>query len=166
MNRHEWAGTNAGRATLGALAVSAVVFVWTLVNAIRIEPVPQLPPPQFFASAALATGPRGAEGDIESAVQADLFAADRSAPSRRYTVPGEESDEAAPTVEPVLPVVLGTAVSDPAHSFATVQLGDGFPVIVRVGDRIGEYTVQGIDRERVVFTTAAKKRIDITELKP
>lgn len=166
MNRFEWSRTTAGRSAIGSMAVSAIVFVWTLVNAIRIAPVPVSASPEFATAAALATGAGGAGGDIEAAVQADLFAADRSAPARRYTVPGEESDEAAPVAEPVLPVVLGTAVSDPLHSFATVQLGDGHPVILHVGDHIGEYTVQRIERERVVFTNKAKKQTDIPELKP
>ena len=166
MNRYEWTATSAGRAAAGALAISAALFLWTVVHFVRIEPVPQLPAPAFISAAALAAPAAQGSTDIEAAVQADLFAADRSAPSVRYRAPGEESDESAPTVEPVLPVVLGTAVSDPPHSFATVQLGDGLPVIVRIGDKIGEYTVQGIDRERVTFTTRARKKVEIPELKP
>jgi hypothetical protein len=166
MNRFEWASTNGGRAAGGALAVAAALFFWTLVSAVRVEPVPQLPAPEFASTAALASpAPQGAT-DVDAAVQADLFATDRTAPERRYRAPGEESDDDAPKAEAVLPVVLGTAVSDPPHSFATVQLADGLPVIMRIGDKIGEYTVQAIERERVVFTTKAKKRIDIPELKP
>jgi hypothetical protein len=37
---------------------------------------------------------------------------------------------------------------------------------MHVGDKIGEYTVQTIGRGRVVFTTAAGKKLDIPELKP
>ena len=166
MTRYAWASTNAGRVAAGALAISAALFFWTLVGAIRLEAVPQLPAPQFVSSAALAAPAPQAATDVEAAVQADLFAAERTAPARRYRAPGEDSDEETPKGEPVLPVVLGTAVSDPAHSFATVQLGDGSPVIVRIGDKIGEYTVQSIDRERVVFTTLTKKKLDIQELKP
>jgi hypothetical protein len=166
MNRYEWASTNTGRAAAGALAISAGLFLWTLVSAVRVEAVPQLSAPAFASTASLAGPAPSAATDVDAAVQADLFAADRSAPLNRYRAPGEESDDAAPKVEPMLPVVLGTAVSDPAHSFATVQLGDGFPVIVRIGDKIGDYTVHAIDRERVTFTTRAKKNVDIPELKP
>jgi hypothetical protein len=137
MNDREWASTNAGRGSIAVLALSAMVALWTLVNAIRIEPVPEVPPPEFASSAALA-----------------------------YRAPGEDSNEAAPKEEPVLPVVLGTAVADPAHSFATVQLGDSRTLIMHAGDKIGEYTVRTIERGRVVFTTAAGKKLAIPELKP
>jgi hypothetical protein len=166
VNRFEWASTKSGRAAGGALAVSAALFLWTFFSAVRVEAVPQLPAPEFASTAALSPPVPTRTTDIEAAVQSDLFATDRTAPSRRYRAPGEESDDAAPAVAPVLPVVLGTAVSDAAHSFATVQLGDGLPAIVRIGDKIGDYTVQEIERERVVFTTKAKKKIDIPELKP
>ena len=62
--------------------------------------------------------------------------------------------------------MLGTAASDAAHGFATVQLADGAPTIVRVGDKIGEYTVKSIERGHVVFTTPSGKKLDIPELKP
>ena len=103
---------------------------------------------------------------MEAAVQGGLFEADRTAPARRYRAPGEESDEPAAKEAPVLPVVLGTAVSDSAHSFATVQLADSHATIMHVGDKIGEYTVYTIDRGRVVFTNAARKKLEIPELKP
>jgi hypothetical protein len=166
MNDRDWASTNAGRGSIAVLALSAMVALWTLVNAIRIEPVPEVPPPEFASSDALAAPARATDADVEGAVQADLFASDRSAPAHAYRAPGEESDEAAPKEEPVLPVVLGTAVADPAHSFATVQLGDSRTRIMHAGDKIGEYTVQTIGRGRVVFTTAAGKKLDIPELKP
>jgi hypothetical protein len=166
VSRSEWAASNAGRGAIGALALSVIVFGWTLVHAVRIAPVPELPAPQFASGAALAGMPQSAATDVDAAVEADLFAADRSAPAHRYRVPGEDSDEAAPKAVAVVPVVLGTAVSDPVHSFATVQLGDSHAVIMHVGDKIGAYTVQTIERERVVFTTAGNKKLDIPELKP
>jgi hypothetical protein len=162
----DWAAAKPARATLAALALSTAVFVWALVHALRIEPVPELPSPQFASTAALATPPAAPATDIEGAVQADLFASDRSAPAQAYRIPGEESDEEAPKAAPVLPVVLGTAVSDPAHSFATVQLGDDRSVILHVGDKIGTYTVKSIEPGRVVFTTSAAKKLEIPELKP
>jgi hypothetical protein len=146
--------------------LSAALFVWALAYAIRIEPVPELSAAQVNSGAALAVPAAPAATDVEAAVQADLFSPERSAPSVRYRIPGEEGDEAAPKEAPVLPVVLGTAVADPIHSFATVQLGESHTLIMHVGDKIGEYTVQTIERGRVVFTTAAKKKLEITELKP
>jgi len=166
MSDREWASTNAGRGAIAVLAISSVLALWTLVNAIRIAPVPEIAAPAFASSAALAAPGLGAAADVEAAVQGGLFEADRTAPAHRYRAPGEESDEAAPKAAPVLPVVLGTAVSDSAHSFATVQLAESNATIMHVGDKIGEYTIHTIERGRVVFTNAAKKKLEIPELKP
>jgi len=87
----EWAATSAGRSAIGALAVSAIVALWTLVNAIRIAPVPEIAAPAFGSASAIAAPGLGAAADVEAAVQSDLFASDRSAPARRYRAPGEES---------------------------------------------------------------------------
>ena len=166
MSDREWASSNAGRGAFAALALSLVLTLWTLVGAVRIAPVPERPAPEFAASAALAAPASAPETDVVAAVATDPFAADRSAPAQQYRVPGEEGDEAVPKEAPVLPVVLGTAVSDSTHSFATVQLGEGHSVIVHVGDKIGAYTVKSIERGRVVFTTPARQTLDIPALKP
>ena len=73
---------------------------------------------------------------------------------------------AEPVVEPPKPVVIGTAVSPQGRSFAVLQLGEARPVSLSIGDRIGAYTVKSIERGRVVFTTAAGKKVDITAVKP
>ena len=166
MSDREWSSTNAGRVAIAVLGTSALLAVWTLVNAIRIAPVPEIAAPAFASSAALAAPWLGAAADVEAAVRGGLFESDRTAPARRYRAPGEESDDIAPKEAPVLPVVLGTAVSDSVHSFATVQLADSRTMIMHVGDKIGEYTVYTIERGRVVFTNAAKKKLEIPELKP
>ena len=166
MSDREWASTNAGRGAIAALAVSALVALWTLVHAIRIEPVPESPAPQFAVGGALAAPAPAPAIDVAAAVETDPFAADRSAPENRYRAPSEESDETAPKEAPAVPVVLGTAASDAAHSFATVQLADSHPTIMRVGDKIGEYTVKSIERGHVVFTAPSGKKLDIPELKP
>ena len=69
-------------------------------------------------------------------------------------------------IDPPKPVVLGIALSDSAHSFATCTLDGGLPTIVRVGNSIGIYTVKSIERGRVTFTTADGKRFEISALKP
>ena len=166
MSDREWVSTNAGRGAIAALALSLLVALWTLAHAIRIEAVPEGPAPQFSVGGALATPAAAPPTDVAAAVDADPFAPDRNAPETRYRAPSEENEEAAAKPAPVEPVVLGTAVSDAAHGFATVQLADGPATIVRVGDKIGEYIVKSIERGHVVFTTPSGKKLDIPELKP
>jgi hypothetical protein len=162
----EWTSSTGGRGAIALLATAIVLTLVALVQAIRIAPVPQSNEPQFAGSGALgASVPRNSV-DIATAVETDPFAADRSAPERAYRAPGEEGDDETPKGPTVEPVVLGTAVSDLAHSFATVQLGDSHASIMRVGGKIGEYTIKLIERGHVVFTTPSGKKLDIPELKP
>jgi hypothetical protein len=168
MSDRDWASTNAARGAIAALAVSALVALWTLVHAVRLEPVPRQAAPQFAGVGALSAPAPAPAVDVSAAVETDPFAADRSAPAHRYAAPGEEGDEAAaaraaPAEEPV---VLGTALSDAEHSFATVRLGDDRSVILHAGDKIGEYTVKSIGRGGVVFTTPSGKQLSISALKP
>ncbi len=166
MSEREWISTGAGRAAAAALAVSTLVALWTLVHAVRIDPVPESPAPQFAGGNAIVASAPAPEVDIAAAVETDPFAADRSAPANRYHPPGEEGDDAGPKAAPVLPVVLGTATSDATHSFATIQLAESHATIMHEGDKIGEYTVKSIGRGHVVFTTRSGKTLDIPELKP
>lgn len=165
MSNREWASTNAGRGAIALLAIATMLTLWTLVHAIRIAPVPESSEPQFAGASALTAPVAPRNVDVAAAVETDPFAADRSAPEHAYRAPGEESD-AGPTAPAVEPVVLGTAVSDATHSFATVQLGDSHATIMRVGGKIGEYTIKSIERGHVVFTTPSGKKLDIQELKP
>ena len=68
------------------------------------------------------------------------------------------------TAEPttlVLPVVHGTAVGAEGRSFAMCSL-DGSPTqIVRLGDRVGDFTVRAITRGAVEFSTPAGERISV-----
>jgi hypothetical protein len=151
----------------GALAVSALVALVSLVRAVRLEAVPDAPPLVFETADALAPIGALASVDIRAAVENDVFATERSAPSQRYRIPGEGAAEVhvAP-IEPPKPVVLGIALADATHSFATCMLDGGPPTILHVGSTIGEYTVKSIERGRVTFTTAEGKKFEIHALKP
>jgi len=154
------------RLALSALALSSGVALWSVVRAVRLEPVPDAPPPAFASAADLPARGAGPATDVGAAVEKDLFAPDRSAPPERYRVPGEADPSAKVVVEAPKPIVLGTGVAGTGRSFATCQLPDGQPIIVRVGDKIGEYTVKTIERGHVVFTTAKGTQFEVPALKP
>ena len=162
----ELAASSPYRVALGSLALGAAIVLWTLVRAIRLDAVPDAPPPAFASATGLPERSSAPATSIGAAVEKDLFAPDRSAPPERYRVPGEADPSAVVVVEAPKPIVLGTAVSGTGGSFATCQLPDGQPIIVRVGDRIGEYTVKTIERGRVVFTTAKGTQFEVPALKP
>jgi len=155
------------RVALAALLVAAVLAGWSLARALRVDPVPELPPPTLASAGLVSAVANPPSADIEAAVDKDPFSSDRTAPASRYRMPGEDdSTDSAPAPEPEKPVVVGTAVSSGGASFAVVQLGGVPPTSLGVGDKIGPYTVKTIERGHVVFTTAAGKRLDISALKP
>jgi hypothetical protein len=154
------------RAALTAFAFAAVTVGWTLVRATRSPVISTAAPAPVPSTAAISAALRGASINVRAAVDADPFAEDRSAPSKRYRLPGEHDASSDGAVDAPKPVVLGTAVSGGGRSFATCQLGGEEPTIVRIGDRIGSYTVKSIERGRVVFTTKAGDRLEIAALRP
>jgi hypothetical protein len=154
------------RIALGALGVAVVANVWVLARALHVPPISAPPITTVASLETMARGPKQAPTDIAATVENDLFASDRSAPSARYRMPGETALDEKPTVEPMKPIVLGTAVATDGRSFATVQLGDGRPTLVQVGGKIGEWVVRAIERGKVVLVSSGGSRIDITVPKP
>lgn len=166
MNVRELTASRTMRAALAALAIALATVAWTLAGALRSHDVPDAAPNTLAITGALSTPPRVPIVSIRAAVDRDPFQDDRTAPTKRYRVPGEDDPDATPVAsDVVLPVVLGTGVSLGGRSFATCQLGTERAAIVRVGDKFGEYTVKLIERGHVVFTTKAGKQLDIPALK-
>jgi hypothetical protein len=166
MSMREWSRTTPMRIALAALAIASLTAIWTLVRALRTEP---LPPVTSLTVASLDGAKRGAYRppvDIQAAVDNDLFAEDRSAPDNPYRMPGESGPDDKPAVEPLKPLVLGTAVASDGRSFATMQLGDASPQLVHVGDKIGEWTVKAITRGKVVLVGNTGTRAELSAPKP
>ena len=154
------------RVSMALLLIALVVTTRSFVHALRAVPIPEAPHTTVVSLAQLSRTPLAAPADIQSAVENDLFSPDRSAPTTPYRMPGERDVSDGPVVEPVKPAVLGTAVATDGRNFATMQLGDERPVLVHVGDKIGEWTVKSIGRGKVVLVTAAGARADLTVPKP
>lgn len=153
--------------------VSAVVFLMAsaiatraTVDAMRAAPIPMAPHTTIASLDQTARAPLPAPADIQSAVEGDLFSPDRSAPSTPYRMPGERDQSATPAVEPLKPQVLGTVVATDGRSFATVQLGDASPVLVHVGDKVGDWIVKAIGRGKLTVVTVGGARADLSMAKP
>jgi hypothetical protein len=166
MSMREWSKTPAMRVALAVLAVAAATFVWTVARALRAEALPALPPAAATSLDAMKRAALKPAADIQVAVENDLFAADRSAPATPYRMPGEKGPDDKQRVEPTKPFVLGTAVASDGRSFATLQLGDGSPTLVHVGDKIGEWVVKSIARGKVVLLSTGGARAELAVPKP
>lgn len=154
------------RLSAAALVLAFATAARALVDALRPAPIPVAPPAMVANIAQIARAPLPAPADIQAAVENDVFAPDRSAPSTPYRLPGERDQSDTPAVEPMRPQVLGTAVATDGRNFATMQLGDASPVLVHVGEKIGEWTVKAIGRGKVTLVTAGGSRADLSVTKP
>ena len=164
MSARELFRTPAMRVASVVLGVSALVFAWTVAGALRVDPLPEPPPPAAVRlGSARALRPAA---DVQAAVENDPFSPDRSAPSAPYRMPGEGAASDQPVVEPPKPTVLGTAVATDGRSFATVQLSGQTPTLVHVGDKIGDWMVRAIQRGKVVLVSSAGARADVSVSKP
>jgi len=85
-------------------------------------------------------------------VDADPFAPSRQRPLEPYHLPGELVEAPAPSRSQQLKV-LGTVVVTSGTSFAMCQIGSDPPVIVRVGQQIGSYTLKRVARGKAVFSS-------------
>ncbi len=149
-----------------ALLACTAVALYTVVSAVRITPSPRMEPPVFLTDDATAARPRVPDISVAKVVNANVFAPERSAPPQRYLLAGgfeayqDAVDDVVPE-PPARPVVHGTVVGTNGRSFAMCALNGAPSVIVRVGDRLGDYTVRSIERGVVEFSTASGERFAI-----
>jgi hypothetical protein len=139
------------RAALGAVVVAFVLAVASLTQALRLDALASNAPPTLPNSAALVAPPVAKPLNIDAVIESDVFAPDRIAPANIYLLPSEMPDN-TPVIPPPRVLVLGIALADGGRSFATCQVGTDRPTIVRVGDRLGPYTVKSIESKKVTFT--------------
>jgi hypothetical protein len=166
MSIREWSRSPSMRFALGAVGVATAANLFVLVRALRVPPLPETPVTTVASLETVARGTKHAPTDVASTVEDDLFAADRSAPSAPYRMPGETAVNDSPVAEPMKPIVLGTAVATDGRSFATVQLGDGRPTLVHVGGKIGEWVVTSIERGKIALVGSSGSRVDVIVPKP
>jgi hypothetical protein len=166
MTAPAWTKSAGARVALVVLLLSIVVTGWSVSQALRVQPLPDVPP-TTLASLENIKGTGAAPAmDVQAAVENDLFSAERTAPEAPYRMPGEHAPEDKPVIEPMKPIVLGTVVATDGRSFATLQLGDARPTLVHVGDKIGEWAVKAIVRGKVTLVSTSGARIDVTVPKP
>ncbi len=144
--------------------VSAGVLVAAVTGAVQLRGVSAAAPMKPIPDSLLHFAAPDAGPDVARAVARDVFQEDRTPARRRYRLPGAADAEAAQPAP--RPSVLGTAIGTGEPDFAICQVAGGQPAIVRVGGRIGEFTVISIERSRVWFRGAGGERFSIDASKP
>jgi hypothetical protein len=154
------------RTATAALVISFALFVASVVRAIRITPVEAATSIAGTELARVTSPPPAPAIDLDAVGANGIFRPDRNAMPYRYRMPGESGPNDAQAPEPMKPVVLGTVLATDGSHFATCQLPGGRPTVLHVGDKLGDYTVLAIDRDKVSFKTTAGKTIEITVTRP
>jgi hypothetical protein len=134
-------------------AVAAGVFAaMSIAKAVRVEEPPG--PADATALGDVQAGARKAPPrvNLTAAVDADPFSPNRQRPEEPYRLPGELVQAPTPSRSQQLKV-LGTVVITNGASFAMCQIGSEPPVIVRVGQQIGNYTLKRVARGKAVFAS-------------
>jgi hypothetical protein len=140
------------RAAAVAAIASAVFAGVSVANAIRIDEPPGPADATALGDVQAGARPSVSRVNIAAAVDADPFNPARQRPLEPYLLPNElvEAPLASRTQQLK---VLGTVVVTNGSSFAMCQIGSDPPVIVRVGQQIGVYTLKRVARGKAVFTS-------------
>ncbi len=140
------------RAALGLLLFAILAAGYTLTRAVQLTQTEVGAVPALLNPAELSPPPSTPAVDVAAVVSRDVFDIMRTAPTNRYLLASEIPEATEPAAPPPRVVVLGIALADGGRSFATAQVGAERPVIVRVGDKLGPYTVKAIESKRVTVT--------------
>lgn len=140
------------RAAAVAAIAAGIFAALSVANAIRLDEPPGRADATALGDVQPATRKQPVRVNIAAAVDADPFAPARQRPLEPYRLPSELVE--APVVSRAQQLkVLGTVVVTNGSSFAMCQIGSEPPVIVRVGQQIGSYTLKRVARGKAVFTS-------------
>jgi hypothetical protein len=159
-----WHREPALAAAASAFGVAAIIMLWTLYRAIAGDPtIASREPsaaPATLSAIALAELP---DGLMEKTVDHDPFHPERRRPTVPFRLPSEQA-AASPTAPPPVAAtlqLLGTVVTPGQDAFVLCQLGNEPPRVVRVGGKVGGYTLRRIEPGRAVFISPDGETVDV-----
>jgi len=139
-----------------ALGIAAGVLGWSALNAWRIDDVPDRMSEDL--AAVIAPAPADLRGSqalarVLVAVEKDPFQVARHRPSQRFRAAADVANAPAPEANTPPPVeLIGTAVSADG-GFAVCAVSGAPPRIVRVGQRVGDWTLSRVTKGAAEFAT-------------
>jgi len=139
------------RAAATAAVAAGVFAALSVASALRIDEPPGRADATALGDVQSAARKSPARVNIAAAVDADPFSPARQRPAEPYRLPGELIEAPASRTQQLK--VLGTVVVTSGPSFAMCQIGSDPPVIVRIGQQIGGYTLKRVARGKAVFTS-------------
>ncbi|MDZ4865174.1 MAG: hypothetical protein SGJ01_17275 [Gemmatimonadota bacterium] len=151
-------------AAASLLAGSGGLFGWAASRLLTLDVTPAARAMQLDSVAAKLLPRQATPAAIRhQAILADPFRPERSPASIAFRMPSDASAGVAVvshTPEEGL-VLVGTALLPDGRSFAMCRIGADPPRVVRVGERVGEYTLRLVTQGQARFETAAGRIIDV-----
>jgi hypothetical protein len=142
------------RLAAAAVVVAALFAAWSVARALRTDDLPTSADATALGDVQIASRDRPPRVNVAAAVDADPFNPARARPTEVYMLPHELVVPApAPRGEQLR--VLGTVVSTTGSGFAMCQLGSQPPTIVKIGEKIGAYTLKRVVRGSATFAGPA-----------
>ena len=143
--------------TIRAIAAfAAALFGWTFARAVRPH-------------ALLSTSIRSSKaGDVIRPRSRDTSSDEligRAAERSPFATIGSVKAESLVVTQPSAPReilrVLGTVVDTDGGSFVLCQLGTARPVVVRIGQKVGDYELSSVNKAAAVFTLVGGGRVEL-----
>jgi hypothetical protein len=139
--------------------------IWSAITLMTSDPLPEPLSPSAQPSLEVPKRrPETPAGLIRAAIDADPFYPERRRPAAAFRLPGEGiAPLAQPAIAEVPPLALiGTAVLPEGRSFAMCRVGAEAPRVVRVGDRVGEFTLKAVAQGRAVFVNSKGASVEFS----
>jgi hypothetical protein len=146
----------------GASGILTVTAFRLAAGESSLAPGAQPSPPQL-PSAVSRTRVATAESLLVRTIENNPFRPERAPAEVAFLLPSEETDSQQPRSAPSGPIVLvGTVVLADDRSFIMCRVGAETPRVVRVGDKVGDYTLRRVAQGTAAFETAHGKLIEIS----
>jgi hypothetical protein len=141
-------------ATAALAASTTVAFVWALSVRENLLPSPR--------NTTIAAGQSMTALAVADTTPDDLMtrAEERDPFATHPTDEPPQAKKSSPIVDAPILRVLGTVVDSAGASFALCQLGAASPVILHVGQRLGDYELRRVERASATFFTPDGGRVE------
>jgi hypothetical protein len=154
----------AGAAFAAALAL--VLFTgWHAFRTVEVQPVPSAANGSSDSAGPQSPGQAYSLTRVLTALDKDPFHPQRRRPARRPQSGGENAVPNSPAQGGSV-LVIGTAVSADGRGFAMCAWGGAPPRIVRVGERVGDWTLRAVSKGAAEFTSPTGVTTVVRIVKP
>jgi hypothetical protein len=144
-------------AGLGLVLVSG----WHALRRVEVQALPSTTSGSTDSAGAELSRAEYSLARVLAALDKDPFHPQRRRPARRLQSAGGNVIPVALSVQ-----VIGTAVLPDGHGFAMCAWGGAPPRIVRVGERIGEWTLRAVSQGAAEFTSSTGVNAVVRIAKP